>query len=125
MKTDDPRYAFGCCLVVRNVVGSHPIFIAPDVTQQHEHEAGEVEDEFLDRNRPAQRGNLATECSCFVWEGEESVAKEQIEQEAKRCEHGDGSPKCFSRKNEIGPTGEPPSQRTDRNNKQEEAPCIS
>src|SRR5207302_9062501 len=95
------------------------------VPQQHEHEAGEVEDEYLDRNRPAQRGNLATECSCFVWEGEESVAKEQIEQEAKRCERGDGSPKCFSWKLEIRPADKPPAQRTKWDDEQRQAPCVS
>src|SRR6185369_11807159 len=38
MKTNDARYVAGCLLVVGDVVSGHPIFIAPDVTQQDEHE---------------------------------------------------------------------------------------
>src|SRR5437667_7436649 len=101
MKTDDPRYAFGCCLVVRNVVGGHPIFIAPDVTQQHEHEAGQIENEFLDWNSSACRRDVPAECGRPIWENEEGVAKEQIQQKAEWREHCDGPPECFSRKNEI------------------------
>jgi hypothetical protein len=125
MKTDDARYAFGCGRVVGDIVGAHPIFIAPNVTQQHEHEAGEIEDEFLDWNRSTRRGYLAAERSCFIWKNEESVAKEQIEQETDWREHCDGSPECFSRKLQIGPAGKPPPERRNRNNEQEQAPCIS
>jgi hypothetical protein len=125
MKTDDARYALGRGLVVGHVVCRYPIFIAPNVTQQHQHEAGEIEDEFLDWNRSTHGGYLATERGRFIWENEESVAKEQVEHETEWREHRDGSPKCFSRKLQIGPAGKPPSQRRDRNYKQEQAPCIS
>src|SRR5438876_6274428 len=125
MKTDDARYAFGRRRVVGDVVGGHPIFITPDITQQHQHEPGEIEDEFLDRNRSTEGRNLAPECGRFLWESEESTAKEQVEQETEWREHCDGSPKCFSRKLQIGPAGKPPSKRRDGNNKQEQAPCIS
>src|SRR5437867_9862725 len=125
MKTDDARYAFRRHRVVGDVVGRHPIFITPDITQQHQHEAGKVEDEFLDWNRSTHRGYLATECRRYVWENEESVAKEQVEQETKWREHGDSSPECLSRKLQIWTAGEPPPARRDGNNKQDQAPCIS
>src|SRR5262249_42884447 len=35
MKTDDARYAFSRHRVIGHVVCRHPIFIAPDITQQH------------------------------------------------------------------------------------------
>src|SRR5206468_5840068 len=125
MKTDDAGYAFGRRRVIGDVVGCHPIFIAPDITQQHQHEAGEIEDEFLDWNRTTCCGYFATERRRFIWENEESVAKEQVEQETEWREHGDGSPECFSRKLQIGPAGKPPPERRDRHNEQEQAPCIS
>src|SRR4029077_20295464 len=68
---------------------------------------------------------FATEGCRFIWENEESVAKEQVEHETDWREHRDSSPKCFSWKDEIGSAGKPPPQRRDRNNKQEQAPCIS
>src|SRR5439155_10609760 len=125
MKTDDARYAFGRRRVVGDVIGRHPIFIAPDITQQHQHEAGEIEDEFLDGNRSTQGGNIATERRCFIWENEESVAKEQIQQEPDWREHSDGSPKCFPWKLQVRAADKPPPERRDRHNEQKQAPCIS
>src|SRR5206468_7525912 len=108
MKTDDAGYAFGRRCVVGDVIGRHPIFIAPDITQQHQHEAGEIEDEFLDWNCSTHCRYLPTECRRLVWENEKGIAKEQVEHETKWREHRDRSPKCFSRKLQIGPAGEPP-----------------
>src|SRR5206468_1997101 len=125
MKTDDARYAFGRRRVVGDVVGRHPIFIAPNITQQHQHEAGEIEDEFLDWNCSAYGRDVAAECGRLVRENEEGVAKEQIQQKPEWREHRDGSPKCFSWKLQIGTARKPPPERRDRNNKQEQAPCIS
>src|SRR5437773_11899713 len=125
MKTDDAWYAFGRRRVIGDVIGRHPIFIAPDITQQHQREAGEIEDEFLDRNRTTHRGYFATERRRFIWENEESVAKEQVEHETAWREHRDGSPKCFSRKLQIRTARKPPPERRDRHNKQQQAPCIS
>src|SRR6516164_7952584 len=104
MKADDTGYVFGRRGVVGDVVGRHPIFIAPNITEQHEHEASQIENEFFDWNGSADGWDFATECGQLVWENEESVAKQQIEQETKRREHGDGSPKSLSRKFEIGTT---------------------
>src|SRR5438552_17212403 len=53
MKTNDARYILGRFLVVRDVVSCHPIFVAPDVTQQDEHEACQIKNEFFNWNRPA------------------------------------------------------------------------
>src|SRR5438445_6155264 len=125
MKTDDARYAFGRRRVVGDVVGRHPIFIAPNITEQHEHEASQIENEFLDWNCSAYGRDAAAECGRLVRENEESVAKEQVEHETEWREHRDGSPKCFSGKLQIGPAGKPPPERRDRNNKQEKARCIS
>ena len=125
METDDAWYGFGSRRVVGNIVRSHPIFIAPDVTQQDQHETGQVEDEFFDWNGPAHGRYLATQDCCLVSENKKGVAKEHIQQEPDWREHSDGSPKCFSRKPQIGPAGKPPPERRDRHNEQEQAPCIS
>ncbi|PYL68966.1 MAG: hypothetical protein DMF22_12110 [Verrucomicrobia bacterium] len=77
----------------------------------------------MESHRPC--GYLATERRRFIWENEESVAKEQVEHETEWREHRDGSPKCFSRKLQIGTAGKPPPKRRDGNNKQEQAPRIS
>src|SRR5262249_56289507 len=79
MKTNDAPYVLGRLLVVGNVVSGHPIFVAPDVTQQDEHEACQIEDEFLNGNCSAYRRNVASECGCFVWKDEESAAEEEIQ----------------------------------------------
>src|SRR5207253_10541070 len=50
MKSNDARYITGRFIVVRDVVSCHPIFVAPDVTQQNEHEACQIKNEFLDWN---------------------------------------------------------------------------
>jgi hypothetical protein len=84
MKTDDSRDAFGGYRVIGHVVRRQPIFIAPNVTQQHQHEPGEIENEFFNRNRSAHGGYFPTESRRFVWENEESVAKEQVEEETER-----------------------------------------
>src|SRR5262245_30186945 len=68
MKTNDTRYVFGCRRVIAHVVRRHPVFVAPDVTQQHQHEPGEVENEFLDRNRSAKGWYSAVQCGRFVRE---------------------------------------------------------
>ncbi len=47
MKSNDARYVPSRFLVVRDIVSGHPVFVAPDVTQQDEHEACQVENEFL------------------------------------------------------------------------------
>src|SRR5439155_8434386 len=125
VKTDDTRYAFGGSRIVGDVVSRHPIFIAPDITQQHEHEAGEIKDEFLDWNCSTHCRYLPTECRRLVWENEKGIAKEHVEHKTKWREHRDRSPKCFSRKLQIGLAGKPPPQRRDGNNKQEQAPSIS
>src|SRR5262249_26677616 len=116
MKADDARYASRCCCVVGNIVRRHPIFIAPDIAQQHQHEASEIEDEFLDWNCSTKCGYLAAECCCFVWKNEESIAEEQVEQQTEWREHCDGPPKCLFRKPQIGPAGKPPPERRDRSN---------
>src|SRR5438445_13732828 len=125
MKADDERYAI--CRRNEYVYDkvSNTILIAPDITQQHQHEAGEIEDEFLDGNRSTQGGNIATERRRFIWENEESVAKEQIQQEPDWREHSDGSPKCFPWKLQVRAAGKPPPERRDRHNEQKQAPCIS
>src|SRR5437016_4363169 len=125
MKTDDAGYAFGRRRVVGDIIGRHPIFIAPDITQQHQHEAGEIEDEFLDWNSSTHCGYFATERRRFIWENEESVAKEQVEHETEWREHRDRSPRGFSRKLQIGTARKPPPERRDGNDRQEQAPCIS
>jgi hypothetical protein len=84
MKTDDPRYVFGRRRVIAHVVRRHPVFIAPNVTQQHQHEPGEIENEFLDGNRSAHRGYFPTESGRFIRENEKGVAKQQVEQETER-----------------------------------------
>src|SRR6266511_4203105 len=75
MKTDNARYAFRGSRIVGDVVSRHPIFIAPDITQQHEHEAGEIEDEFLDWNCSTHCRYLPTECRRLVWENEKALPK--------------------------------------------------
>src|SRR5262245_48538985 len=69
------RYVFGRCHVIAHVVRGHPVFIAPNITQEHQHEPGDVEDEFFNWNRSAHRGYFPTECGRFIWEDEESVTK--------------------------------------------------
>ena len=83
MKTDDPRYVFGRRRVIGHVVRPHPVFIAPNVTQQHQHEPGEVENEFFNRNRSAHRGYFPAECGGFVRKNEKSISKEQVEHETQ------------------------------------------
>ena len=103
-------------LVSRERCSCHPIFIAPNVTEQHEHETSQVENKFLDWNRSTDGRDFASKCGRFVWENEESVAKEQIEQEAERCEQGDAFSKMpFSETCRSGSAGKPPRQRTNRN----------
>src|SRR5437660_6863792 len=125
METDDARYRFASRPVVGNIVSPHPIFVTPDITQQREHEASEVEDELLDWNGPAHCGYFATEGCCLVSENKKGVAKEQIQQEPDWREHSDGSPKCFPWKLQVRAAGKPPPERRDRHNEQEQAPCIS
>src|SRR5215475_1353263 len=84
MKTDDPWDISGGRRVIAHVVRRHPVFIAPNVTQQHEHEPGEVENEFFDWNCSAQGRYFPTESGRFIWENEESVAKQQVEEETER-----------------------------------------
>src|SRR5258705_5370770 len=118
MKTDDPRYVFGRRRVIAHVVRPHPIFIAPNVTQHHQHEPGEVENEFFNRNRSAHRGYFPTESGQFVRKNEESVAKKQVEQETQRREYPESSPERLSWKLQIGSAGKPPTERADRDDKQ-------
>src|SRR5215469_14890814 len=125
MKTNDPRYVSGCRRVIAHVVRRNPIFIAPNVTRQHQHEPGEIENEFFNRNRAAQRGYFPTESGRFIWENEKSVAKQQVEQETERRQHRDCSPERFSWKLQIGPASKPPTQRADRDDEQYEAPRVS
>src|SRR6185437_13451181 len=122
MKTNDARYILGCFPVVRDVVSGHPIFVAPDVTQQNKHEACEIKNEFFDWNRPAQCRNFAAKSGRVVWKSEERVAEKEIQRESEWSEHPDSPPKCFSWKFEIRPTGKPPSQGSDRDNEQSQAP---
>src|SRR4030095_11190785 len=114
MKTDDPRYTFGRVRVIRRVVRRHPVFIAPNVTQQHQHEPREVENELFDGNRPAHRSYLPTECGRFVRENEKRVTKQQVEEETERRQRRDGSPKRLSWKPQIRPAAKPPTERADR-----------
>src|SRR5215467_5230836 len=84
MKTNDSWYIFGRCRVIAYVIRTHPVFIAPNITQQHQHEPGEIKNEFFDRNSSADGWYFQTESGRFIWENEESVAKQQIEQETQR-----------------------------------------
>src|SRR5262249_50573208 len=83
-KTDDSRDVLARCRVIAHVVRRHPVFIAPNVTQQHQHEPGEIENEFFNRNRSAHGRYFPTESGRFVWENEESVAKQKVEEETER-----------------------------------------
>src|SRR4029077_9844025 len=83
MKTNDPRYVFSRRRVVAHVILRHPVFVAPNVTQQHQHEPCEVENEFFNRNRSAQRGYFPTECGRFIRENEKRVPKQQVERETQ------------------------------------------
>ena len=74
---------FGRRRVIGHVVRTHPVFIAPNVTQQHQHEPGEVENEFFDWNRSADRGYFPAESGRFIRENEKRVAKEQVERETQ------------------------------------------
>src|SRR5262249_37150193 len=102
-----------------------PIFIAPDVTQQYQHEPGEVENEFFNRNRSAHRGYFPTNSCQLVWENKKGVAKKQVEQKTEWRQHSDRSPEGFSRKLQIGSASKPPAQRADGEDKQERAPRVS
>src|SRR5215471_18407684 len=125
MKTNDARYILRRLLVVRDVVSSHPIFVAPDITQQDEHEACQIKNEFLNWNRSAHRRDVAAECGRLVWKNEERIAEEQIEQEAERCEDRDRSPKCFPGKDQIRPASKPACERSNGNSEQRQAPSVS
>src|SRR5262249_48390860 len=114
MKTNDTRYVFGCRRVIADVVRRHPVFVAPVVTQQHQHEPGEVENEFLARNRSAKGWYSPAQCGRFVRENEKRVTKQQVEKETERRQHRDGSPKRLSWKPQIRPAAKPPAKRADR-----------
>src|SRR5207244_1753540 len=88
-------------------------------------EPGQVENEFFEWNRSAHGQYLPTKSGRFIWENEKGVAKQQVEQKTQGCQHSERSPERLSRKLQIGSAGKPPAERPDRNNKQEQAPCIS
>src|SRR5438445_9538274 len=54
-----------------------------------------------------------------------ALPKNEIQRESQRSEHHDSPPKCFSWKLEIRPTGKPPSQGSDGDNEQSQAPGVS
>src|SRR3989442_13222377 len=61
MKMYHARHPFGRSFIIRHVVSRHPVFVAPDITQEHEHETGEIEDELFYRHRAAARGDVNAE----------------------------------------------------------------
>src|SRR4029453_19059526 len=125
MKTHDTRDSLGRRFIIRNVVSRHPVFVAPDVTQEHEHETGQIKNEFFYRYRATPRGDINAESGGLVWEDEEGAAEKQVEKKADWHQDGDRTPKGRARKLQVGPGGKPPPQREDRNDKEEQTPGVT
>src|SRR4029450_1304028 len=121
MKTHDARHSFRRSFIIWNVVSCHPVFVAPDVTQEHEHETGQIEDELFDRYGAAARGKINAERRRRVWEREEGVAEKQVEEKADWHQDDDRTPKGRARELEVGPGGKPPPERCDRNDEKKQA----
>jgi hypothetical protein len=125
MKTHDARHSPGRGLIIRDVVRRHPVFVAPDITQEHEHETRQIKDELFYWYRAAARRDVDAESCGFVWEDEEIVAEQQIEDEAQRRQNCDRTPKGRARELQIGSGDEPPGQRCDRNDEEEQTPSVT
>src|SRR5438876_307031 len=91
MKMYHARHPFGRSFIIRHVVSRHPVFVAPDITQEHEHETGEIEDELFYRYRAAARGDVNAESGGVVWGGEGSGTEEHNGDKGRR--RPDGSPR--------------------------------
>ena len=98
---------------------------APDITQEHEHETSQIEDEFFYRYGAAARGDIDAESGGLVWEHEEGVAEKQVEEKADWRQDGDRTPKGRARKLKVGPGSKPPRQGCDRNEEEEQTPGVT
>src|SRR6266508_1483735 len=125
MKTHNARHSLGRSFIIRHVISRHPVFVAPDVTQKHEHKTGQIEDELFHRYGAAACRDINAESGELVWEDEEGVAEKQVEEKADWRQHGDRTPKGRARKLQVGPGGKPPRQRYNRNDEEEQTPGVT
>src|SRR5882724_4767433 len=125
MKMHDALHSFGRGLIIRNVVSRDPVFVTPDVAQEHEHETGQIKDELFYRYRAAARGDVNAKSGGMVWENEKGVAEKQVEEKADWRQDGDRTPKGRARELQVGPGGKPPRERCDRNDKKKQTPGVT
>src|SRR5256885_16633051 len=92
MKMYHARHPFGRSFIIRHVVSRHPVFVAPDITQEHEHETGEIEDELFYRYRAAARGDVNAESGGLVWGDEKKGTEEHNDEKNERRPEGEANP---------------------------------
>jgi hypothetical protein len=125
MEPDDPVDAPGFGRVVRDVVGSEPVLVAPDVEQEHCQEAEGVKGKLLDGDRAADNGDRHAQRRCPVLKGEEGMAEEDVQKEAERDQAGQGKSEGFPLEAIIGVPQEPPGQHGDGDDEQRQATSVS
>src|SRR5262249_21875116 len=84
-------------IIVRNGIGSQPVFIQPDIEQQHFQKACEIEDIFFNWHTTAERRGLDTKRRLHIRKVEKELCKEKIERSSQRKEDPDRPPKGFLR----------------------------
>src|SRR5215470_2977755 len=84
-------------VIIWNRIGQKPVFIKPDVKQQHCKKTCEIEDIFFERHTSTQCRSLNIQGGQRIWENEKVVCEKEIQRRSKRKEESNRPPECFSR----------------------------